>query len=193
MTIFKQTLFSLLLLALVQCIENPIYTNKDIIELPQVIGEWNVSFEGAESQNEEPTWTISQEEDKSYLIDSKQGHTGYFIARFTKLNKVIFADVVDQMTYRASPEQVVHNIYKIETGKNKFTATPLDEDYLDKALKAGKYDLPYRIDKDNSSDYNIGEMVMITANTKELQAFLVKHHDDELLFPSQGKMVFTKK
>lgn len=177
----------LLLFTLGGCILNPIYHKKDLIDLDELIGNWELSNKSDEIISHR--WEITKIRSKEYQVKTYQTQVQH-LAKFLKLKGDIYGDMVN--SDHGIIEDTYHNVTKLQIENDEMTVKMLDLDYLIDGLKSKKYTLPYRIEKDNSSDYNTGDHEMITASTDELQEFLINHRKDENLFSEKGKMVFKK-
>lgn len=130
-----------------------------------------------------------------YLIRHRsEGPDQYYLTGFLKLNGTLYADAVDlkvnEGAYDAKTRQEVptkyelgtHNIMKVTLHGDTLGIRMMALDYLDKCLVSKKYKLPYKVYTDQSSDYNTGSTIYITASTAELQAFLKNYGGDPKLF-----------
>ncbi|PZF70756.1 hypothetical protein [Taibaiella soli] len=186
-------LLSLILLPLSGCIMNPIYYLKDLIKLAGIEGSWisdntpdKISFN---------SWEITSAESNKYIIrHHTEGPDQYYMTGFLKLKGTLYADAADlkvtETRYDAATKQEVlskyetgtHNIMKIALRGDTLSIRLMDLDYLDKCIRSKKYTLPYEVYTDQSSDYNTGSTIYVTASTAELQTFLKTSGNDPKLF-----------
>lgn len=190
---FKNFLFLFCLAILFSCIENPIYFDSDLIELDEVIGKWRVLSLNEKEIDTTRVWEFSKRKEKEYLFDTGQGEHGIYLSKFLVLNRITYADMVYYPNYETHKEERdIHSVSKIELENGNLLITLLDLSYLEMSIESGKFKLPYRIEVDKSSDYNMGETMLITASTKQLQKFLKDNQNDPNLFPLKDQIVFTR-
>ena len=148
---------------------NPLYTPQDLVTEPALVGSWSPEA-GA-------TWTFTKADDKSYqlTITDKEGKTGHFEAHLLKLDGVLFVDLYPD---EAAVEELAGGMYepllcrthmflKVAQLKPELHLINLDLEWLRAWLAKHPNDLPHHLMQDG--------LVLLTAPTPELQAFVRKH------------------
>jgi len=177
----SMTLFGVLLLS-AGCIRSlhPIYTEKDIIFESSLVGRW------AEDDQKE-TWTFSKEGTNAYTLvyaDDK-GKQGAFSAHLLRIKGELFLDFFpeepdlkenDFYQFHLLPVHTFVHVKQIEPTLQM--AFP-DSDWLKKHL--AEHPGAIRHEK-------IEDEIILTAATKDLQAFWLKHLDAEGVFGHPSDM-----
>ena len=178
-----------LLLLIAGCVRSlqPLYTDKDLVAKPEVIGSW-LEEDGKE------TWTFRQSGPQSYtMLGSKgiPGDTARFDAHFVQLGKFLFLDLFPQKEGPAMKNDLysfqlvpVHTFWRVWMEENAFRPAMLDNDWLKKMLDEGKIEIAHE---------RIDDSIVLTAPTKELQLLVLKYADDEKAFPRPGEFRKVKK
>ncbi len=157
---------------------NPLYTDKDLIFDPALVGNWK------DKDNKE-TWTFEKAGEKSYKLThaDEEKHVGKFEARLLKIGSRRFLDLY--LTEASEKDLECNSLAKAmllpghlflrvdELGDSFKMAAP-DPNWLEKHLAANPGAIACR---------KIGDgQFVFTAESKELQAFVMKHADGEALF-----------
>jgi hypothetical protein len=148
---------------------NPLYTPQDLVIEPALVGSW--SPEAGE------TWTFTKTDDKSYklTITDKEGKTGHFEAHLLKLDGILFVDLYPvQAAVKESAGGVyelllcrTHTFLKVAQLKPELRLINMNLEWLRGWLEKHPKDLPHHLMQDG--------LVLLTASTPELQAFVRKH------------------
>ena len=176
-----KTWATVLLLAIVTgCVPslNPLYTDKDVIFEPALLGRW-----GSDDPREK--WEFEKTGEKSYKLKQTDGEglAAEFDARLVRLGDYKFLDLtvtnIDEKYFKMNgwaafsliPAHLVVQVHEIGP-KLKLSAMNPDwvKDWLEKNPKAIEH---RKLAEDR---------YVITASTKDLQKFVLQHADEEGLF-----------
>jgi len=170
----------------------PLYEDKDITYDPTLVGTWWQPSAGC-------TLVItSKPEDRTYQLEytaSKTSDACLFepgtkfniTGRMVKLNGRMYMDV-----YQPSrddgvgfPSVPLHSAYLVTLDKISLSLTPLDDDWLDKAV-AGK---KFSVERTKTPDFDL----ILSGPTAELQELYSKHAGDPEAFKKNPKLTFQRK
>ena len=199
--------FALLLVFLTGCLTtlHPIFTERDLVYDPKLIGTWKTESQGnkgiviitnlaAENTVELPG-NISSIKQKGYLVSyqDENGTTSErYIAFLARIGKHLYFDYfpADKKDDRKIDEFFsahfvkMHTSYRVEISNDgSFELSQLDDSYVKKLIDEKKI----RINHEKNADDN----TVITASTKELQQYLLKYGDEPSAYRSE-KTVFSK-
>ncbi len=158
---------------------NPLYTEKDLIFDPALVGAWGEA--GSEDRN-----TFARDGEKGYTWTSQDKEsTNVFRAHLLKLGEHRFLDAVLTATSdewkgigRASVVvRPVHLFFKVEMEKSTLRIRALNVEWVEKLLK----DNPKVIAHERIHEPDVHEehgRVMLTASTAELQKFVLKYVEE---------------
>lgn len=146
-----------------------IYTDKDIVFLPEILGSWTQ----VKSEN---TWEFTRRDENNYSLNYMQadGRAGEFVAHVAEIEGVRFLDLFPEKQngeksgfyqYHFVP---IHTIYLIEGTSPQIKLAALDLKWLNGNLDEHPDALPHT---------TVNGQKLLTASTAELQAFLLKHRD----------------
>ena len=184
---------------------HPIFTSKDIVYEPKLLGTWKTKNPGssgfaiitnlsADNSIELPE-KISAIKQKGYLVsyqDEDGKATEQYIAFLARIGKHLYfdyfpADKKDNKTideFFASHFVKMHTSYRVDISKDgSFELSQLDELYVTKLINEKKI----RISHEKDANGNI----VITASTDELQQYIIKYSDEPGVYRSE-KTVFHK-
>jgi hypothetical protein len=204
--IFLLSGFYLVVLLFTGCLTTlyPIFTEKDIVYKPELIGSWNVTKDdnndgSAEIHSLEKAvdlpGKISSIKDKGYLItyrDKDNEITGSYIAFLARIGKHLYFDYypVPLETEKNADEFYMQHFVKMHTPfrvnilKNGgFELNQLEASYLDKLIEEKKIRIRHELNSDGNA--------VITASTEELQQYILKYGDDPEAIQKE-KTVFSK-
>jgi len=155
----------------------PFYTPKDLIFDPGLAGRWG-------DQNATNSfWQISAAGNKAYSLTIVDEHsTNEFDAHLFQLRQHQFLDL--RTTNRTNFQLPLHLVVKCERAASDLTVTFMDYGWLAKFLATNPAAVRHIIVPENPDDTNSGKMVYLTAETKELQKFLLQHAADTNAFNS---------
>ncbi len=170
-------------LALSGCVPSlhPLYTEKDVVFNKELLGIW-VNKENAQK------WTFSKSNTNAYSLvcQGDSGKTVYKV-HLVKIKDYLFLDLFPQ-----KPELPGDDFYKlhfipahtflfVQTLHSELELSALDPDWLQKYLTAHPDAIKYEM---------VNETVVLTAQPKELQKFLVKQLSNKKAF---GKFLNMKR
>ena len=187
-----KNLFALagLALLLTACIPsvNPFYTDKDIVFDPRLLGEWKTP------DAKEESWRFEDAGNKKYkfTITESNGKHGEFDARLFKLKDSLFLDIQPaKLELKEDQAEMVgaalipgHLLIRIREIGPTLKADFFDWDWLGKYLKKNPKALAHRSITDS-------EGIMLTADTRALQKFVLAHLKEDELFEveNEGGMI----
>jgi hypothetical protein len=206
---------SFLIILLSSCLKtlHPIFTVKDIIYEPKLIGTWKTGNEQskslsvatesgsaritnlAEESSLELPEKISAIKQKGYFIsyqDKDGTTTQQYIAFLARIGKHLYFDYfpaekkADKIgdEFFTSHFIKMHTSYRVEISEDgSFELSRLDESYLTKLIDEKKLRISH--EKDASGN------IVITASTDELQQYIIKYGDEPGAYRSE-KTFFTK-
>lgn len=164
---------------------NPFYADKDVVFDQRLLGEWQ---EKGNTNNPE-MWKFEQTTNNAYTLTVvENGKTGEFSAHLFKLKQEQFLDLIptkcdyatnqaDLVAYAVFPGHLLVHVSGIEPGlKIAF----FDFDWLEKYLNKNPKAIEHRVEDSG---------VLLTADTRDLQKFVLKHLGTNELFKDAGEMV----
>jgi hypothetical protein len=175
-------------LLLAACIPsvNPFYTAKDLVFEERLLGEWQEKDKPQEPQ----IWKFEKGEDKGYKLQvtEKGGKQGQFDAHLFKLKEDLFLDLIPtECNYATNEADLVaasmipgHLLAHLSQVEPELKIAFTDFDWLQKQLTNNPSILPHRRE---------GDSFVLTASTRELQKFVLKHLGEGELFGKPGEMV----
>jgi len=186
----KKFLFYLLAALLGGCVPvmslHPLYTKEDVVFEKKLLGTWM-------QDDNETIWEFKcpNEPGKTYkfTFSDKEGQKGSFDAHLTKLQDKLFLDVYpgEPPWDEKDPNRLVwpyntlflipaHTFIKIDSIEPQSKMRLTDDDEMEKLLKEDPNAVKHESVKDG---------FILTASTKELQAFVLKYADDSRLFTNE--------
>ena len=171
---------------LVACIPsvNPFYKDKDVVVDPHLIGEWQEKGK----TNEPEVWKFEQSTNNAYkLTVLEEGKTGEFSAHLFKLKQEQFLDLIPTGCDYASNQAYLvgfsmfpgHLLMRVGQIEPELKLAVCDYDWLEKFLQKN----PKAVD--HHLEY---EHILLTADTGDLQKFILKHLGTNELFKEYGEM-----
>jgi hypothetical protein len=164
---------------------NPFYTDKEVVFDPRLIGEWQEK----DTTNNPEIWRFEQSTNNMYkLTVGEQGKTGEFAAHLFKLDREQFLDLIptdctyatnqaDLVAFSMFPGHLLAHVPQIEP---ELSVAFFDFDWLEKYLKEKPRALAH---------HREGDRIVLTAETRDLQKFVLKHLGTNELFKESGQMV----
>lgn len=181
----KKSLWMMVFVAfwLVGCIPSlhPIYTEEDLIFVPELLGTW--SEEGSDE-----TWSFSSEDPRSYdLVQTDdEGKKGEFSAHLFRIEGTMFLDLFPEEREEETSGFYkihllpVHTFILVEQIEPNLKMSFMDGEWLESYLEEHPGSLRHEIVEDGG--------IVLTASTKELQAFLVEHVKTEDAFGASSEL-----
>ena len=165
---------------------NPFYTEKDVVFDPRLLGEWRET----ETKEQPEIWKFEAGEEKAYKLTTtdKEGKRGEFAARLFKLKQELFLDLVpstcdyatNQADLVASAMFPGHLLLRVPQLGPELKLAMSDFDWLEKYLRANPKALAHHVED---------KRFLLTADTRALQRFVLKHLGEGELFGKLGVMV----
>lgn len=184
----KKFLFYLLAILLGGCIPvlslHPLYTDKDAVFEEKLLGTWiddsNGIWEFKDPNRQEKVYGL--------IIVGQKGEKGSFDAHLTKLQNKLFLDAFPaESPWGEDPNKIdwhfnafffvpFHTFIKINSTEPELKLQLTDDDDMKKLLKEDPNAVKHESVKDG---------FILTASTKELQAFVLKYANDDRLFTEE--------
>ena len=163
---------------------HPLYTDKDVTFDPALLG----------------TWADPTDKNGSPLVFERGGNNSYkaivrlndntnvdeiFEVHLVKLNGRLFLDAVQRKNRISGQEADIgiavpaHIVARVSIEKNSLQLNLLDGDWIKRELKSGRTSISHE---------EIGNDLVITASTPELQKFVLGHADDEEAFGASSPL-----
>ena len=163
---------ALILAAVAGCIPslNPAYKEENLVFNSKFIGAWS-------QPNSKAKWDFAKRDSKSYTLSyqDEEGRQGRFIAHLAKIEGTLFLDLFPEETdggnnsfykFHLVP---IHTIYLVRETEPGLKMASIDFRWLDKYLDAHG---------DEIATAKFDGRKLITAQTEELQKFLVRHKEE---------------
>lgn len=148
---------------------NPVYTEKDLVFEPSVLGAWT-------QPNNDSVWRLEKRDDTSYrlLITEKGGARGQFIAHLANMEGALFLDLF--------PEEIegdasglyklhlvpIHTVYRVNKLEPTLELAAVDFNRLEKLLS----ERPRAVEH-----INVSGGKLITAPPDKVRQFVLKNQD----------------
>lgn len=145
----------------------PLYRDEDTVFRPELVGRWS------EDGNSSETWELTRSGDRKYeIVIAEDGKRGVFEGHLVKLGDVLFLDMYPadmsldaEETWRAHLFPM-HTFLIVRQVTPTPSFAPLDDDWVKELVTTTPGAIRHEL---------VGDRVVLTASTSELQAFLVKH------------------
>ena len=204
----KTLLFYLLAALLGGCVPifsiNPLYTEKDVVFKEELLGIW------ADPNNPEAAWEFKRHDESEnvykLIVDMDAEARGLFDARLVNLKGQLFLDVYpDEKALEQTMEDLeekakdpnntvwplnfaflvpVHTFIKVDSIEPTLTMRRTDDELMEELLEQDPKAVKHAVlDEDR---------VVLTASTKELQAFVLKYAAGDKLFDEPFTLKRTK-
>lgn len=170
----KKLLFcgALVLAAVAGCIPslNPAYKEENLAFNAQFVGVWT-------QPNSKAKWNFAKRDDKSYSLSfhDEEGRQSRFVAHLAKIEGILFLDLFPEETkgdangfykFHMVP---IHTIYLVRETEPGLKLAAIDYKWLDKYLAEHG---------DEVATATFDGRKMITAQTEDVQKFLVRHKEE---------------
>ena len=177
-----------LALCLPACIPslNPFYTEKDLIFEPRLVGTWQEKGKDQDPQ----TWKFERADAKAYklTITEAQGKQGEFTSHFFRLKQDSFLDLIPaNCDYASNQADLVgasmfpgHLLVRVVQIEPDLKLAFFNFDWLVQQLTNNPGILQH---------HREGDRFILTASTRDLQRFVLKHLAEGELFEKPGEMV----
>lgn len=149
---------------------HPLYSGDKLVSNDNLPGTWTGS------DDEEGFWTFEETETNGYRMRViEEGRPdGLFTAHLIQLDGKYFLDLYPEAQEGANEyffNHVIaaHSFWLADIGQDTLRLASLDYDWLRDAIKAGKVDIDYE---------QLEHYLVLTGDTRELQALVVKYVDE---------------
>jgi hypothetical protein len=148
---------------------NAVFTDKDLIFDPFVVGVWT-------NANATEKWDFTKHRENCYLLvyTDDEGRQGRFVAHLAEVDGVRFLDLFpEKIDTSASPFYnlhlvPMHTIYLVKQTEPVLQMAAMDYTWLDKFLADHPDAIQHAV---------FNGRKLITAPTEEVQAFVIEHKD----------------
>lgn len=183
-------ILALLAVSLAGCVPsiNPIYTDKDIVYMPELLGKWT-------PENSKESWEVSDGGDKSYdavYTDDKGGKYTFSI-HLTKIGGALFADLYPEDWKFDGAENIddllllhlipAHNFVRMEIGEDKIRALAMNCAWINDYFKKHRFAPRYEEREDS---------IVFTASTRKLRRFLGRQINVKDAFAEDDAIVLVR-
>lgn len=160
---------------------HPLYTADDVVFRPALVGEWS------ESEDSQETWTFAASGGQAYSLVyvDENGKSGAFIAHLAEVEGKLFLDLypeeleVDGNDFYKGHFIPAHTFLRVEQIEPTLRMAPLNAEWLRVFL--GQHPDAVRHEQ-------VEDGILLTAQPKELQAFLIGHLATEEAFGDLSNM-----
>jgi hypothetical protein len=166
---------------------NPFYTDKDVVFDGRLLGEWQVK----ESSDGSQLWKFEKGDDKAYklTVTEKDSKRGEFNAHLFKLKQEFFLDLIpSNCEYATNQADLVafamypgHLLVRVSQLEPELKLAFCDFDWLKKHLEATPKALAHQVEQKDG--------ILLTASTRDLKRFVLKHLGEGELFEKPGSLV----
>lgn len=155
----------------------PFYTAKDLAFEPALLGRWSDSATKAVEY-----WEFAKAEGASYLLTTVDAHeTNAYTTHFFHLQEHQFLDL-RTTNYDDMNRLPLHLVVKISQIQPTLKLSVLNYDWLTKLVKKDPKAIRHIVVPENPDDTNTANMIYLTADTKELQKFILRYAGDTNAF-----------
>jgi len=167
---------------------HPLYTEKDVILDKKLYGTW-IDRSGDSKTRWEFKGTDEPKNAYQLIFTDEDGKKGSFAARLVKLQNRLFLDIFpsDLPWESEDPNKMdrpynslflipAHAFIKVDSIEPRLKLRLILESNLEKLLEENPNAVKHT---------NVGDRLVLTASTKELQEFIIKYADDERVFTDQ--------
>jgi hypothetical protein len=172
---------------------NPFYTSKDVVFDTRLLGEWQ-----EKGKPDDPEiWKFEKADDQSYKLTvvEKQGKEGRFDARLFKLKDECFLDIIPHdCKYEANQAGLIgasmfpgHLLMRVPQFEPELKLALFNFDWLQKFLEKNPKALAHHVEGRTGDEHGC---IVLTAETRDLQKFVLKHLGEGELFENKpGEMI----
>ncbi len=177
----RRAIGALLLILMAGCVRSlhPVYTDQDVIFDEKLVGCWS-------EENSEESWEFSKQNEKNYqLVYTVGGQSGTFDVHLFKIEGELFLDLFPKPPELPLNDFFKSHLFPVHTFAHIKQIEPTlqmrfpDPDWIQKLVTERPKEIRYeKIDRE----------LVVTASTKEMQAFWLKHLDTEKAFGKLSNM-----
>lgn len=173
---------------------HPLFTDSDLVFDHQLLGAWSQgdskdswTFEKSGAKGYRLTTT-----DRPFAVEGKPGgkRSGRFEAHLCQLGKYLFLDLYPQDSQGAATDFykahliAAHSFLKVSRDGDDLHLAPLSHDWAENMIARKQLEIAHEVLD--------GGAVVLTAPTKELQAFVLEHAEDPDAFAEAEAFHRTK-
>ena len=165
---------------------NPFFQDKDVVFDPHLVGEWQEK----DKANDSEIWKFEQSTNNAYdlTVTEEGGKTGKFRAHLFKLKQERFLDLLPTDVDFATNEAFLvgismfpgHLLMRVGQTEPELKIAFGDYDWFEKYLQKNPKALTHHTEYDR---------IVLTADTRDLQKFVMAHLGTNELFKDYGVMV----
>lgn len=157
---------------------HPLYTDQDLIFNPELVGQW------VESEQGKSQWVFAKKEEKSYDLRITQEDKKVFVftARLLKVGAYHYLDLFPDTEDTTNNDFLLKNMLPIHSFIRIKQLTPtlevevMNTEWLTEFIKSNPKVIKHETMVVGKKDETL---TVLTAQPKELQAFLIKHEKSE--------------
>jgi hypothetical protein len=157
---------------------HPLFTEKDLVFDPALIGAWV-------GENEKETWILQKAGDHTYdLFYEGEGDSAQYEAHLVRLGKFEFLDIYPEESdikndFYKLHLILAHTFSRIWRDRDTLRVAMLNPDWLEDMIARKKVKIAHE---------RLDERIVLTASTKELQKFILKYAEDINAFPDPAEL-----
>jgi len=152
---------------------HPLYTDKDLVFDPALLGEWT-------PEDSNVSWTFTRRSEKRYKVvhTNEDNQKAVFIGHLARINGVLFLDIVpDGSAIREKDPYEgmmlsVHLFARVLRTRPTLQVALLNDEWLAKHLKENRAAIKHEKVKDADGT---DDQIVLTAFSEDLQRFLIAH------------------
>ena len=182
----------------------PLYTDKDVVFEPRLVGSWNTGKDGkiavfsqsnsADFANEKPSF--QKLAGKAYTVvfkDNEGNELSKYIAALVKIGKYYYLDYYPSETNQLKAIEAsykahfikLHVFYRVKfNGNDAFEVGQFDESFLRNLIEKKQIRIKHEVGFDGS--------YLITAPTEDLQQYVVKYSDTPEAYYKESITTYNK-
>ena len=162
----------------------PFYTEASKTELPWVEGEWLQLGEDGAVKEDRP-WVFKG--DAIHALDD-DGRRAKLEATYFSVNKITYVDTMTEADAVPGSDWVKMHLLPIQVAKvqrfgNRLVLTPMDFEWINKAVKSGEVKLPHTM---------LDGSVVFTCTPEDWEKFLAQYGSDTNVFSGEVRYSFSK-
>jgi len=165
---------------------NPFYTDQDVVFDARLLGEWQEKHKS----DKPDVWKFDGTTNKMYklTVTEKEGKQGRFNAHLFQLKQEYFLDLIpDDCQYATNQADLVafsmfpgHLLLRASQLEPELKLAFFDFGWLEKFLEKNPKALAH---------HKEGDRIVLTAGTRDLQKFVLKHLGEDELFEKPDEMI----
>lgn len=155
----------------------PLFTEKDLVFPPEIIGSW--------TNGKGEIYSFQKMGDKGYEVEwrDEKGNTGTYKIQIGKLGKSLFLDSYPGNKDIDHHLLSTHIISKVSIDGDVFRLASLESDWLKKMIDGDKLTIAH---------VKLHDDIILTATTEELQQLVLRYADDDGAFPKPAELTRMK-